>query len=589
MASSVGTTFCDEVEDATVCAAGDQNKEPPAIFDIFAKWIDDRSLVGGAKVLEELLKPSANGNREDEKEPSFFDEVKNAFFAGDTQQPDEESFESKVWRGISSFKDMMDDSMAQFMSEWKTDKENRNDNGSGQDAAFDFFTLFQAIFSANKDNADSEESRRMASEFIQKASEFSQLLQSEKSKRGFLEMQEMIVKALGQVTDTVSRNFGHVDWHRLKPFSIIYFLEHMESLLTPSWKRRAHTFAPGVSFQEVKELHKALYLANLSYLDTIDEIKRGLQDESSEWELIYAQLTSAPGEPAHYVALRKDHGGNNKDYLDVLLVVRGTKDFSDVLSDGLLDAVEFRGGYAHAGLVKSGKFIADHHIDLLHSLLNMSKRERVKLTLIGHSLGAGAAAIAAVIFNEEEKSIDANVIGFGCPALFSRDLSESTSAYVTTIISDSDMIPRLSGPTLVNTVLDVMSYDWIENGLTDFRNGIELLRSKMPFEIPAKHTENVYEFIKKILEENIKMEMNEMAKAKRADVVLMPPGRCTLFYRDGVGVTGQKIRCDFFDSLEISRTMMDDHLIGIGYNRVLLDYMRHQIGDYQFTFDQNIV
>lgn len=582
LAGSVGMSC--EGEDA-VCV------DEPAIFDVFAKWIDDRSLEG-QKFLEQLLGPSTGKEGKDkESKSSFFDEIKDAP-ASDTQT-DEENIETKLWRGISTLKDVMDDSIAQFISELNAEKETIKGDGSSN-AAIDFFASFQNVFFASNSNKNSEESRKMAAEFIQKASELTEYLQrSEKSNRGFLELHDIMIKALGQVTETVRRNFGHIDWHRLKPFSIIYFLEYMEGLLTPSWKRRAHAFAPEVSVKEVTELDKALYLANLAYLDTVEEIKEGLQEESSEWELIYAQLKNAPGEPAHYIALRKDQslspGIVRQDSLDVLLVVRGTKDFADVLSDGLLDAVEFRGGYAHAGLVRSGQFLVDHHIDLLHSLLKMAAKEKIKLTLLGHSLGAGAATIAAVIFNEDEKSIDANVVGFGCPALLSKELSESASSYVTTIISDSDMIPRLSGPTLINAVFDIMSYDWIEKGLIDLQNGLELMRLKMPFDIPLEHVESVYEYIKKFLEDYIKIEIEEMAKATREDVVLIPPGLCTHFYRDGNGVTGQKISCDFFDSLEISRTMIDDHLVGIGYNRVLLDYMRHRLRDYQFTFEQNIV
>jgi hypothetical protein len=363
----------------------------------------------------------------------------------------------------------------------------------------------------------------------------------------------------------------------------------MESVYTPSWKRRQHAFAPEVSVKEVKELHKALYLADLAYLDTVSEIKAGLEGDSSDWELIYAQLKNAPGEPAHFIALRKDMP-HHQDYLDVLLVVRGTKDFSDVLSDGLLDAVEFRGGYGHAGLVQSGQFLVDHHIDLFHSLLEIAHKEKVKLTLVGHSLGAGAASIAAVILNEDHETIDANVVGFGCPSLLSKELSESAASYVTTIISDSDMIPRLSGPTLVNAVFDILSYDWIEKGLGDLRTGLDFLRSNAPIDIPAEHIEGVYDFIKKLLEENVKIEIEDaLPKVSREDVVLMPPGRCTHFYRNGNGVSGQKISCDYFDSLEISRTMIDDHLVGIGYNRLLLDYMRYRLQDYQYNFEQHIV
>mmetsp|Transcript_29466 Transcript_29466/g.60779 ORF Transcript_29466/g.60779 Transcript_29466/m.60779 type:complete len:101 (+) Transcript_29466:2-304(+) len=96
----------------------------------------------------------------------------------------------------------------------------------------------------------------------------------------------------------------------------------------------------------------------------------------------------------------------------------------------------------------------------------------------------------------------------------------------------------------------------------------------------------MYVLIKTFLEENVKQRMDDMSKIQRAEVILQPPGRCVHFYRDGNGVSGQIMECDFFDSIEISRTMVDDHLISVGYNRMLLDYMRYNHGDYEFNFGQ---
>jgi hypothetical protein len=120
-------------------------------------------------------------------------------------------------------------------------------------------------------------------------------------------------------------------------------------------------------------------------------------------------------------------------------------------------------------------------------------------------LRARTAAVAGIIFNEVEPSDNAHVIGFGCLSVFSRNLSEMASKYVTTIVSDSDMIPRLSGPSLTNAFFAVTRYDY------------------------------------------------------------------------GSGIIGQH------DSGNLK------NLIGIGYNRMLLDYMMHVKGDYQFIFEQQIV
>ncbi|KAL7517858.1 hypothetical protein ACHAWX_002736 [Stephanocyclus meneghinianus] len=536
-------------EDTEAASKRSDKKDPP-IINFLAKWIGDWSTEGQA-FLQNLLNTDGTSQDADRvsddgtESKSFFDEMKDAF------------------------------------SSFKNDQENKKMKNSFVDM-MDFFQSIIALSIGDDRNA-----RELAEDFIQKAAEVSAYHQSNKSTPNLLEFSKLMIDAFGKVAESIHRNFGHIDWHKLRPFDFMYFLEYVESMRTPSWKRRLHGLAPAVSVNEVKELHKALYLANLAYGDTAEGIKSGLLN--SDWELIHAQLTNAPGEPAHYIALRKNRLNSIRSYLDVLLVVRGTKDFKDVLSDGLLDAVDFRGGKAHAGLAISGKFLVDHHRDLLRELMKMANKTNIKLTLIGHSLGAGAAAIAGIIFNEEEPNVEANVIGFGCPALLSNDLSIAASKYVTTIVSDSDMIPRMSGPSVENAILDLMSYDWIERGLEDLQNIFENIRVNLPFDIPPESIEKVYGFVQKFLENTIKPQMDEMSKKQRRDVVLIPPGNCIHFYRDGTGITGQTVPCNLFDNLEISRTMIDDHMIPTGYNRMLLDFMRYYLADYQFVFDQMIV
>ena len=70
----------------------------------------------------------------------------------------------------------------------------------------------------------------------------------------------------------------------------------------------------------------------------------------------------------------------------------------------------------------------------------------MKLTVLGHSLGAGAAAIACIEFNDNDK-IDATCIGFGCPALLDVKQSEKWQDKIMTVISDADCVCRMSGAT----------------------------------------------------------------------------------------------------------------------------------------------
>jgi len=73
--------------------------------------------------------------------------------------------------------------------------------------------------------------------------------------------------------------------------------------------------------------------------------------------------------------------------------------------------------------------------------------------------------------------------------------------------------------------------------------------------------------------------------SKRMEPVLFPPGKVIHFYRDGVGVTGSVVPCDFFGELHISRRMVDDHLFFTGYQQIFLDLMRQHHKDHYFTFD----
>ena len=72
----------------------------------------------------------------------------------------------------------------------------------------------------------------------------------------------------------------------------------------------------------------------------------------------------------------------------------------------------------------------------------------------------------------------ARVIGFGCPALLSKDLSIATKEYVTTVIADADFIPRMSGATLVNLLLDVTSFDYRMQAERDVEQALRELQSR---------------------------------------------------------------------------------------------------------------
>jgi hypothetical protein len=47
--------------------------------------------------------------------------------------------------------------------------------------------------------------------------------------------------------------------------------------------------------------------------------------------------------------------------------------------------------------------------------------------------------------------------------------------------------------------------------------------------------------------------------------------------------------CSFFDSVEFSRTLLDDHLLEPGYHPALLGLAREEKGDLNFHFDHDLM
>lgn len=383
---------------------------------------------------------------------------------------------------------------------------------------------------------------------------------------------------------TLQDNFGHLDLSGLFPTSLYYYVEREDEVKNPSWKRRKHRFHRGVDIEQVNDLNAALYLAELSYADSVEEVKEGLKNTRYPVELVYCDTESEPGKPAHFIILKTNQSMWSSG-LEVTLVVRGTQNVADALTDAYLEAADYRGGKAHAGILESGKYLVEKHTELLEKLCKLANKRKVKLTLVGHSLGAGAAAIAGIEFNDNPM-MDAMVIGFGCPSLLSKELSESTAPFIETVIADADMIPRMNGATISNKLLDIMEHDWIPEARRDIVHTLDELQRVAP----GIMSESAYDYILSLadswFESYVKPTINETT-TERKKCILFPPGTCIHFYRDGSGITGSQPPCTFFDDIDVVRTMVDDHLIDKGYRRIFLELMRQYRRDHHFSFEED--
>ena len=222
------------------------------------------------------------------------------------------------------------------------------------------------------------------------------------------------------------------------------------------------------------------------------------------------------------------------------------------------------------------------------------ERDRIKVVLVGHSLGGGAASIAAMELREHSDFLDVQVIGFGCPSLLSHELSESTKDYVLTVVNDADIVSRMSGASMTNILLDLVDYDWTHDALADLGYSLERAKQSFPdFASFFPDTQSTLEWFETILNEVVRPNMLQRQKTERLPSRLIPPGTCVHLFRDGYGVTGTYTPCNFFEKVEFSLTLIDDHLIATGYNRALLaaaqDYDRDYSVSTQRHYQQQVV
>jgi len=379
---------------------------------------------------------------------------------------------------------------------------------------------------------------------------------------GFSQILEIVDLYGDKLQKVAHRYVGHIDFKALYPQSLLYYMEYEDERKNPSWKRRVHRFCPAVGFDKLEELNRYLELAHLCYADTVDEIRRGLAagDDADDvahndtYELVFADLSSEPGKPASYIAVKRHQSPWPSSPLDVVIGVRGTKTFADAVTDLICESQDYRGGKAHAFIVTGGRYLVEKHSRLLDVLRRQAGKKTVKVTLIGHSLGAGAASIAGIEWNDDP-NFDVKVVGFGCPALLDKELANKYD-FITTIINDNDLVPRLSGIAFANLLLDVMEFDWGPYAKKDVWHALTELRRYQPVFFSRDVIETIMNTIEEPLNDFSKATV-KTEKSNRLKPELYPPGKCIHFYRDGYGISAAHVPNDFFEEIDVNRRMID--------------------------------
>jgi hypothetical protein len=166
----------------------------------------------------------------------------------------------------------------------------------------------------------------------------------------------------------------------------------------------------------------------------------------------------------------------------------------------------------------------------------------------------GAASIAGMELNAwNDPRIRVEVVGFGCPSIVSKDLAEQAD-FITTVINDADVVPRMSGSSVANLLLDILDFDWSDYAKVDVQQTLMELQKRQSMIF----NDDVVKLISDVIDTQLdQVTKNVTCKKDRVEVVLFPPGKCVHFYRDGINFSACYVPNTFFSEIDVSRRMID--------------------------------
>eukprot|EP00629_Pelagomonadales_sp_RCC1024_P006002 CAMPEP_0119289976 /NCGR_PEP_ID=MMETSP1329-20130426/39955_1 /TAXON_ID=114041 /ORGANISM="Genus nov. species nov., Strain RCC1024" /LENGTH=459 /DNA_ID=CAMNT_0007290791 /DNA_START=139 /DNA_END=1515 /DNA_ORIENTATION=- len=133
-----------------------------------------------------------------------------------------------------------------------------------------------------------------------------------------------------------------------------------------------------------------------------------------------------------------------------VLAIRGTADVGDALTDLVCEAAPFRGGSAHGGILKAAEAVLrDAERSLVVALGRAGPGSELVIT--GHSMGGGAALLAALSLDGESalgarlrrRGHRVRAVAFGPPPVVSPDVPEGSALLESYCVGD-DVVPTAS-------------------------------------------------------------------------------------------------------------------------------------------------
>lgn len=228
----------------------------------------------------------------------------------------------------------------------------------------------------------------------------------------------------------------------------------------------ADVLGRGPTPAELDDLRALCHATEAAYLEDRDKLAAALNE--IKHQVVVSEHTSKFQKPAHYVSQRVDTG-------DIFFVVRGTASLKDALTDGdcapkPLDSKlpEMAGAQAHRGMQISAEWLVRECRQTLRNADGniTSMKKTPKITVLGHSLGAGAAAIAAILLREHFPTL--RCVAFATPPCLDDLACSACEKYLVSVVLHDDVIPRASFQNVENLRVRLQNIDWKTMAAADF-------------------------------------------------------------------------------------------------------------------------
>lgn len=264
-------------------------------------------------------------------------------------------------------------------------------------------------------------------------------------------------RSIAEIVASIQRSkIGIQDWS-LSDLTIGLYLMYLRQA-----SASLHEDVKGVqvtSESMIQDLIYHLELARGSYRDAAAGLAR--QSMLRESNILKFVRNSSVMRPGYYI------GVDPRRKL-VILGIRGTHTVYDLVTDIVSTSdgdVNFEGYSTHFGTAEAARWFLNHEMGTIKKCLQ--KHEGYRLRLVGHSLGASTASLLAMMLRKKsatELGFDPSTVtavGIATPPCVSKELAESCCDFVSTVVMQDDIVPRLSVASLARLRNEIIQTDWM--------------------------------------------------------------------------------------------------------------------------------